>query len=143
VADCGLGLKKTLKEAYPEIASDIHAVKFAMQPHVSRTFGPSMYSSMKDNAGLGLFFIRQITSLASGSFFLASGEVLADIWGDQDGELHKLYKYSNKGGWPGTFAYFQIRKNSIVEFDQILESCRHLAAEARKYPKDLALDFID
>lgn len=143
VADCGLGIKDTLREAYPEINSDIKAVKFSTQPHISRTFGPAQYDSMRDNAGLGLFFIKQITSLASGSFFLGSGSALADIWGDKNGEQQKIYKIAKNGGWPGTFAYLQLRKDSITEFDQILQSCRHLAAEARKYPNELALDFIN
>ncbi|KPY28744.1 STAS-like domain-containing protein [Pseudomonas syringae] len=142
VADCGVGIRETLREAYPEIDNDMKAIKFATQPHVSRTFTPSMYSSMKDNAGLGLFFIKQITSLASGSLFLGSGSALVDVWGDRNGEQQKIYKVAKSGGWPGTFAYLQLRKDSIVEFDQILHSCRHLAAEARKYPNELALDFI-
>ncbi|MEX0605252.1 MAG: DUF4325 domain-containing protein [Marinobacter sp.] len=142
VADCGLGIKDTLKQSYPEIDKDIKAVKFATQPHVSRTFGATLYDSMKDNAGLGLFFIKQITSLASGRFFLGSGNALANIWGDKDGEQQKTYKVARNSGWPGTFAYLQLRKDSIAEFDQILQSCRHVAAEARKYPNELALDFI-
>jgi anti-sigma regulatory factor (Ser/Thr protein kinase) len=143
VADCGLGIKETLKEAYPEIDSDIKAVKFATQPHISRTFGPSLYNEMRDNAGLGLFFIKQITSLANGSFFLGSQSALADIWGDKKGDQQKIYKIAKKGGWPGTFAYLQLRKDSIGEFDSILHNCRELAAEARKYPNELALDFIN
>ena len=31
----------------------------------------------------------------------------------------------------------------IVEFDAILTTCRNLAAEASKYPAELALDFIE
>ncbi|NWN46791.1 ATP-binding protein [Pseudomonas canadensis] len=142
VADCGLGIAKTLSEAYPEIDSDMKAVKFATQPHVSRTFVPAMYNSMQDNAGLGLFFIKQIAARASGSLFLGSGSALVDIWGDKKGEEQKIYKIAKKDGWPGTFAYLQLRKDSIAEFDQILQGCRHLAAEARKYPNELALDFI-
>lgn len=142
VADCGLGIAKTLSEAYPEINSDMKAVKFATQPHVSRTFVPAMYNSMQDNAGLGLFFIKQIAARASGSLFLGSGGALVDIWGDKNGEEQKIYKIAKKDGWPGTFAYLQLRKDSITEFDQILQGCRHLAAEARKYPNELALDFI-
>ncbi len=49
------------------------ALKFSLLPHVSGTFGRSEYSSMQDNAGLGLFFIKEITTRAGGGFFLAPG----------------------------------------------------------------------
>lgn len=142
VADTGLGICSTLRENYPEINTDLKAVKFATQPHVSRTFAPGLYNTMRDNAGLGLFFIKQITSLAGGRFFLASGKSIVHIWGDKDGEQHKSYKQAKHDGWPGTFACLHLQKNSICEFDVILKSCRQLAEEARKYPGELALDFI-
>lgn len=143
VADMGVGVKATINEAYPEIDNNLKALKFSTQPHVSRTFGPSVYSSMKDNAGLGLFFIKQITSLSGGSFFFGSKDALVDIWGDKEGKQKKLYKMARAAGWPGTFAYLQLRRDMIAEFDAILTVCRELAAEARKYPSELALDFVE
>lgn len=143
VADVGVGLRATLSEVYPEIDKDMKAVKFATQPHVSGTFGPSTYTAMKDNAGLGLFFIKQIASLSGGSFFLASGDAIVDIWGDASGIQKKIYKYAKNGGWPGTFAYLQLQVETIAAFEDVLHTCRSLAAQARKYPKELALDFID
>lgn len=143
VADSGLGIKRTINEAYPEIDNDLQALKFASLPHVSRTFGPSVYTAMKDNAGLGLFFIKEIASLSGGSFFLGSKKALIDIYGDEKGNQKKCYRAAKAEGWPGTFAYLQLKRDSIAEFDAILTKCRHLAAEARKYPADLALDFID
>lgn len=142
VADCGIGIASTLARTYPEISSDIQAIKFATQPHVSGTFQAHTYNAMNDNAGLGLFFIKQITSLASGRFFLGSGNSIISIWGDKDGEQNKSLKKAKKNGWNGTFAYLQLNKYSINEFDEILSSCRKLSAEARKKPSELALDFI-
>lgn len=139
----GVGIKSTINRAYPEIDSNIKALKLVTLPHVSGTFGPSVYGSMSDNAGLGLFFIKQIASLSSGSFFLGSHNALIDIWGDANGDQRKLYKLARKEGWPGTFAYLQLRRDTITEFDSILTVCRRLAAEARKYPAELALDFIE
>lgn len=143
VADTGIGVKATLNEAYPEINTNLQALKLATLPHVSRTFGPSIYTAMRDNAGLGLFFIKQIASLSGGSFFLGSKDALIDLWGDNEGRQKKLYKIAKNGGWPGTFAYLQLRRDSISEFDSILTVCRKMAAEARKYPSELALDFIE
>lgn len=143
VADMGLGIKTTINEAYPEIDTHLRAVKLATLPHVSRTFKPGGYTSMGDNAGLGLFFIKQITSLSGGSFFLGSKDALVDIWGDREGQQKKIYSQARAGGWPGTFAYLQLRKDTIAEFDSLLSVCRRLAAEAQKYPAELALDFIE
>lgn len=143
VADMGLGIKTTINEAYPEIDTHLRALKLATLPHVSRTFKPGGYTSMSDNAGLGLFFIKQITSLSGGSFFLGSKDALVDIWGDREGQQKKLYWQAKAGGWPGTFAYLQLRKDTIGEFDALLSVCRRLAAEAQKYPAELALDFIE
>jgi len=143
VADAGLGIRSTLCHKYPEIDSDLKAVKFAAQPHVSGTFAAGAYQDMKDNAGLGLFFIRQIASLAGGCLFLGSGRALADIWGDEEGTQKKLYRTAHTPGWPGTFAVLQLRKDSIGDFDGILSVCRSLSAEARKEPAKLNLDFIE
>ena len=143
IADMGLGIKSTINRAYPEIDNSLKAIKLATLPHVSGTFGPSGYTAMHDNAGLGLFFIKQIASLSGGSFFLGSKDALIDIWGDKYGEQKKLYKIAKNGGWPGTFAYLQLRRDSIAEFDGLLTVCRRMAAEARKYPAELALDFIE
>lgn len=143
VADMGVGIKETINEVYPEIDDNLKAVKLATLPHVSRTFAPSFYGSMGDNAGLGLFFIKQIASLSGGSFFLASKDALIDVWGDKSGQQKKIYKIAKNGGWPGTFAYLQLRRDTIGDFDEILTVCRRTAAEARKYPAELALDFIE
>lgn len=40
VADMGLGIKATINEAYPEIDTDLRAIKLVTLPHVSRTFKP-------------------------------------------------------------------------------------------------------
>ena len=80
VADTGIGIKATLNEAYPEIDTDLKALKLATLPHVSRTFGPAVYTAMRDNAGLGLFFIKQIVSLSGGRFFLGSKDALINLW---------------------------------------------------------------
>jgi len=143
VSDSGVGIRETLSRKYPEIDNDLKAVKFATQPHVSGTFKAGAYNEMKENAGLGLFFIKQIASLSGGGFFLGSGNVLSDAWGDNEGNQKKLYKSSRKGGWLGTFALLQLRRNTIGDFDAVLQTCRKLAEEARKDSASLNLDFIE
>ena len=143
VSDIGCGLKASLRESYPEINTYHKAVRFALNPHVSGTFRSGAYHSMRDNAGLGLFFIREIASRSGGGFFLGSGDVMADIWGNKDGTLGKKYVQATRGGWRGTFALLQLRKDSIGEFDSLLSTCRRIAAEVRKDRSEFIVDFVD
>lgn len=142
VADIGCGIRTSLQDRYPEINNDYKAVKFAIQPHVSGTFQAGAYQSMADNAGLGLFFIKEIAMLSGGGFFLASGSMLADLWGNADGSPGKEY-HTSASGWRGTFGMLQLRRGRIAEFNSVLQVCRQLAAATRKDPSDLKLDFID
>ncbi|APZ42372.1 STAS-like domain-containing protein [Acidihalobacter ferrooxydans] len=143
IADIGCGLRHSLHEAYPEINRDEKALRFALLPHVSGTFASGNYGNMKDNAGLGLFFVKEIASRAYGGFFLASGSSLVDVWGNKDGSMGKKYVSAERGGWRGTFAVLQLRKDSIGEFDSLLQTCRDIAAEARKSDKEFLVDFLD
>jgi len=143
VADIGCGLRASLREAYREIDSDQKAVRFALQPHVSGTFESGAYQSMKDNAGLGLFFIKEIASRSNGGFFLGSGSMLADLWGTEAGQLKKKYTTAHGSGWRGTFALLQLRRETIGAFGELLAMCRQIAAEVRKDRSELAVDFLD
>ena len=142
VADFGVGLRATLLPRYPEIKEDINAIRLAMLPHVSGTFAPAAYNSMADNAGLGLFFIRQIATRAGGHFFLCSGNSLVDIYSSESEKEKRKYT-SAPSGWHGTFAMVQLHKSSIWQFASLLSICRDLAAEARKDPSKTSLDFMD
>ena len=143
VADVGIGIQASLAGGYPEIDNDFKALKFAMQAHVSGTFVPGAYGSMRDNAGVGLFFIKEITTLSGGGFFLGSGEMLASVWGDKKGQTNQEYHIAQKGGWNGTFALLQLRRDTIGEFAALLQTCRELAAKARKDPSEVSLDFLN
>jgi hypothetical protein len=143
VADFGCGIRVALHERYREIKDDFKAVKFALQPHVSGTFQQGAYESMANNAGLGLFFIKEIVTRSGGGFFLGSGTMLADLWGNADGTPGKKYFSANTTGWRGTFALLQMRREHIFKFDTLLQRCREIAAEVRKDPTELKLDFLD
>lgn len=142
VADIGCGVRTSLRERYTEATTDFKAVKFAVQPHVSSTFSAGEYRSMLNNAGLGLFFIKEIVGRGGGGFFLASGKALGRFWGNTNGTDDKLYAESVTGGWRGTFAVVQLRRDMINDFGSLLERCREIAAAVRKDPTELKLDFI-
>lgn len=142
VVDSGIGVRGALTYGYPTLPTDLSALRLALLPHVSGTFASSAYATMKDNAGLGLFFIKEIATRSGGGFFIGSGDALVDLWGNADGSPGKKYVQAVKGGWPGTFAYVQFRRDQIADFDSLLHVCRELAAQARKDPSELNLDFI-
>lgn len=143
VADFGRGIRATMKERYQEIGDDYKAVKFALQPHVSGTFQRGAYESMASNAGLGLFFIKEIAARSSGGLFLGSGSMLADIRGNPDGSQSKRYHTATTNGWRGTLALLQLKRGHIEEFGDLLQRCREIAAEVRRDPSELKLDFIE
>ncbi|MBI4872152.1 MAG: STAS-like domain-containing protein [Candidatus Riflebacteria bacterium] len=143
VADTGVGIRRALLTQYEHIADDLEAVKLALLPHVSGTFGQSGYSSMSDNAGLGLFFIKEIVSRGLGGLFLGSGQGLVDVWGKEDGTEGKLYVRSRQRGWPGTFAVLQFRRGGIIDFGSLLELCRDLAAVSRRESGRIPLRFLE
>ncbi|MBI3298003.1 MAG: ATP-binding protein [Elusimicrobia bacterium] len=142
VADVGIGVLQALKPKYPEVDTDLKALRLSILPHVSGTFSSGAYGSMSDNAGLGLFFIKEIATRSSGGFFFGSGSAMMDLWGNEDGTLGKQY-LSSHGEWPGTFAMLQLRRDAIAEFDSLLGVCRELAAAVTKDPSTLSLDFSD
>ncbi len=142
VADAGVGILSTLQRRYGDLDDELAAVKFSLMPHVSGTFGENMYGSMQNNAGLGLFFVKEIATRASGGLFLASGDSMVDLWGNAEGSPGKRYLRSSCGGWRGTFAVLQLRRNRISDFQSLLQHCRDLAAQARKDPGSWFVDFV-
>lgn len=143
VADAGVGILSTLKPRYGDLPDHLSALKFSLMPHVSGTFGQQMYGSMQNNAGLGLFFVKEIATRACGGLFLASGNSMINLWGRADGSAVKQYEYSVAGGWPGTFAVLQLRKDRIHDFQILLQHCRELSAAARRDPGSWFVDFVD
>ena len=143
VADFGHGIRAALNERYQEISDDYKAVKFALQPHVSGTFQRGAYESMASNAGLGLFFIKEIATRSGGGLFLGSGSMLADLRGNPDGSPLRRYFTSKTSGWRGTLALLQLKRGYIEEFGDLLQRCREIAAEVRRNPSELKLDFIE
>lgn len=144
VADYGCGIRASLRERYKEIREDSKAVRFALQPHVSGTFQQGAYGSMANNAGLGLFFIKEVAVRSGGGLMLASGSMLADLWGNADASPGKRYPESKaESGWRGTFASVRLKRAHIAEFDALLQHCRTIAAAVRRDPSELKLDFVD
>jgi len=143
VADRGIGIRSHISRRYPEAETDLQALKVAILPHASGTFGQNMYGSMQNNAGLGLFFVKEISGRGGGSFDLISGHAMISRWGKHDARKGSKDIAMPKGEWQGTIARVSLRVRLIGDFDILLDTCRALAAEARDDPFLQALEFID
>jgi len=58
LCDTGRGVRAASASNYPEIRTDLEAVKLALLPHVSGAFSGGPYHASV-NAGLGLFFSQK------------------------------------------------------------------------------------
>lgn len=143
VADRGVGVRAHISRRYPEAETDLHALKVAILPHASGTFGQNMYGSMQNNAGLGLFFVKEISGRGGGSFDLISGGAMISRWGKHDARKGSRDITMPSGIWAGTLAVVKLKAGLIGSFDLLLDTCRSLASEAREDPYLQALEFVD
>lgn len=72
VADLGMGILSSLRQnpRLGHIDSDVHAIRLALQPHVSAT--------PQRNSGIGLFITRLLLEANGGLLFVRSGHGLAE-----------------------------------------------------------------
>lgn len=141
ICDCGQGVLQSLHANYPELRSNLEAVKLALLPHASGAPAAGPYGS-SENAGLGLFFCKEICWRTGGSFWLVSRDALVGVRGDDLGGQGRLYRRVNP--WEGTLVTMHLPEQKGIEFDEILSRCRELAREARtKSGAAGAVDFID
>lgn len=103
VADLGVGVKAHLEGAYPAFESDVEALRQAIRPQVSGTFGPGNgYTSGKNNAGVGLYISTGIVQRLRADMFLLSGQGLLHV-SPRDVTAKTL-----DVKWPGTIAFLSI-----------------------------------
>jgi hypothetical protein len=79
IADCGVGIKRHLQQTYPSFESDEDAIKYAIRPQVSGTFGISDAYKGKNNAGIGLYLSSNIIRRLKANMHIISGNGLLHI----------------------------------------------------------------
>lgn len=139
VCDCGRGVFSALRRTYPELHTDLESLKLAVLPHVSGAFTQGTYSA-SDNAGLGLFFSKEICWRAGGSFWLVSKGALLGVQDEDAGSQNRVYRSINR--WDGTLVTLDLPSDGVHDFGDLLNVCRSLAADARKSSGDAGLDFL-
>ncbi len=150
ISDRGRGLRSSLERNYPEIRSDLEAAKLAILPHSSGArelplreefrdeAGPN---SSPDNAGLGLFYCKEIAWRARGAFWLASQGALLGVSSDDQAAQHRVYRSINP--WHGTSVTMHFPAQGVIDFADLLQVCHNLARAARTSSGEAALDFLE
>jgi hypothetical protein len=140
VCDAGRGVFSSLSRTYPELKTDLESLKLAVLPHVSGAFQQGVYSG-SENAGLGLFFGKEICWRAGGSFWLASQNALLGVTGIDDAGQSRVYRQINP--LSGTSVTMDLPASGVEDFGSLLQVCRSLAADARATSGSAGLDFLN
>jgi hypothetical protein len=108
-------------------------------PHVSGAFNRAAYSG-SDNAGLGLFFTKEICWRSGGSFWLISGNAVMGIQDNDATASRRVHR--NIVPWTGTCVTLDIPESGVTDFAQVLSTCRGLSDRARACSGVAGLDFL-
>jgi hypothetical protein len=128
IADTGIGIKKHIEQAYPGQESDEDAIKLAIRPQVSGTFGSTDPYKQKNNAGIGLFISTNIIRRLKADMFILSG----------DGLLHASPRdvtgRTLNSSWPGTVVLvtIQIENDPGFILHKIMQEFRAEAVKEQK-----------
>lgn len=138
IVDRGVGIKKTIKNAWP-VKSDLDATQLALTPGVTgttRRIGGTDY-----NAGAGLFFIKSIAKVNRDFFVIYSGNALYKLLKTPQGKTVRLYgdpyrdnhsKSDDVPYWQGTAVGVDISLDSREEFSALLRLIRDTYAKTVK-----------
>jgi anti-anti-sigma regulatory factor len=147
ICDLGIGVMHSLSARYPELRTDMEALRLAILPHASGSTVTSPYGDSAQNVGLGLFYSKEIAWRSAGSFWMVSGDALLAIRGDSDrvwdsdpATPERIYRRINR--WPGTVVVLDFPVDGIPDFSGILKICGELADEARRLSGPAGLDFL-
>ncbi len=110
IADIGMGIRRHLSQTYSGLESDIEAIKLAIKPQVSGTFGISDPYQSKNNAGVGLYISTSIIRRLKADMQIISGNGVLHI-SPRDVTSHEL-----KSSWPGTIVLVSIKLGNGVDF---------------------------
>ncbi len=133
IADIGVGIKAHLEQAYPTFETAAEAIRYAIKPNVSGTFGRRSEYGNKNNAGVGLFLSTSIAQRLQANMFIVSGNGLLHI------SPRDITSRSLKCAWPGTFAYFTLglkRSKLRVSLHSMMAELRESARSEMKSADD-------
>lgn len=110
IADTGIGIKNHLTQTYKGIESDLAAIKMAIKPQVSGTFGSANPYESKNNAGVGLYISSNIIKRLNADMHIISGNGVLHI-SPRDITDHEMEK-----SWPGTIVLVTVKLENELDF---------------------------
>ncbi|MCG7961131.1 MAG: DUF4325 domain-containing protein [Candidatus Thiodiazotropha taylori] len=128
IADTGIGIKKHIEQAYPGQESDEDAIKLAIRPQVSGTFGSTDPYKQKNNAGIGLFISTNIIRRLKADMFILSGNGLVHA------SPRDITGRTLNSSWPGTVVLvtIQIENDPGFILHKIMQEFRAEAVKEQK-----------
>ncbi|ATD63552.1 hypothetical protein CNX70_00020 [Janthinobacterium svalbardensis] len=128
IADIGIGVKRHIEQAYPGQESDEEAIKLAIKPKISGTFGRNDPYTNKNNAGMGLYISSNIIRRLNADMHVVSGNGLLHI------SPRDITGKTMQTNWPGTFVLVTVRleDNPQFELHKIMQEFRDFAAKELK-----------
>jgi len=131
VVDIGIGIKKSINNAYPEAKSDLFAIKLALTPGVTGT--TKRIGGTESNAGAGLFFIKSIAKVNRDFFMIYSGNTMYKLLKSPSAREVKLNanpfedrhsKNDDFPYWNGTAVGIDIALDNTEDFSILLDLIR-------------------
>ncbi|MFA6014086.1 MAG: DUF4325 domain-containing protein [Gallionellaceae bacterium] len=123
IADTGVGIRQHLSQAYPTLLNDEEAIRLAIQPEVSGTFGKQDPYTNRNNAGMGLFLSSNILRRLHADMHILSGNAVTHI--SPMDTTSKTLDVS----WPGTFVLVTVRldRGTEVAYETMMQEFREQA----------------
>lgn len=128
IADTGIGIKKHIEKAYPGQESSEAAIRQAIKPQVSGTFGSTDPYKEKNNAGAGLFISTNIIKRLNADMYIISGDGLLHI------SPRDITGKTINANWPGTFVLVSLKLDNhrIVALHEMMQEFREEAMKEQQ-----------
>lgn len=132
IADTGIGIKKHIEQAYPGQDSHEDAIKLAIKPQVSGTFGSTDPYKEKNNAGVGLYLSTSIIRRLNADMHIVSGNGVLHI------SPRDITGRTLESHWPGTFVLVSVKLEKGAEFTlhSMMQELRDMAYKEQKKGDD-------
>ncbi|MBI2045112.1 hypothetical protein HYT23_03570 [Candidatus Pacearchaeota archaeon] len=138
VADCGIGVKKSISQSYSP-KTDIEAILLALTPGITGT--TTKIGGTESNAGAGLFFIKSLAKVDRDFFMIYSGEGMYKLLKNPKHKGVRLVadpikdhaSYNNNyPDWSGTVVGIDLCLDEHADFNALLDLIRDFYQKARK-----------
>ncbi|RKH48078.1 ATP-binding protein [Corallococcus sicarius] len=129
VADAGIGIPTSLQGRHKALTDPKEALARSLWPHISSAFDEGETGSSQ-NAGMGLFFIAEMTKLVGGRLVVATRGAMLKLEGDSHFEdPHGRMTLDASAGYPGTLVTFEMPAEAEQDYEGMIETIRQRAKE--------------